>query len=522
MDSKAISAPQITRVGSYTLRCANPASLASLGSSVRLGALDQFVAPFIPVVLVYTYNEPSSTVETQSELLPVDRLRRAAELLLDYYPCLTGRLHIDPKNGIRSLDRLGSGAELVMAQCNARLDEYCQSPHDGTAAPEALTAPFDPALDAVFQNPVFTIQHTRFACGGVALGMRILHTLCDAEGFFLVVRHLAELYRAVRVSETASGGLIGSGSGVLAQTPCTQFYLSELPESMTPEERQEALAFRPSLYHLKPDSDASTTVPAAGSDVPIPPAVEPTPPPVVGRVMRFSGAELDALKALATPPTGKGWISTFDALTAHIYQRLYLARLQLQRIHPELSPPEVSRGILISVNCRPATLLDLPPRYPANALLTPFTSLSHELLADGPLWAIARNVHDLVRIDADEAKRTACWLGAQPDKNRVEFEFGWPRGSFLVSQWNKFDMYEGALFDVDARGEAIRPTLASPPFTSISTVDGLVYYVATEEQSSSATSTINNASIDVYLTLSEPLWPILDQDKDFRRFRSVD
>jgi len=80
----------------------------------------------------------------------------------------------------------------------------------------------------------------------------------------------------------------------------------------------------------------------------------------------------------------------------------------------------------------------------------------------------------------------------------------------MISQWNKFDMYESTVFDVE-------PILVSPPFTPISLMDGLVYYLPTEDRSTGA----DRGAIDVVLALSEPIWGILDQDSEFRRFRDV-
>jgi hypothetical protein len=94
----------------------------------------------------------------------------------------------------------------------------------------------------------------------------------------------------------------------------------------------------------------------------------------------------------------------------------------------------------------------------------------------------------------------------------VRLGFSFEKGSFLVSQWCKFDMYRGAELDS-------LPTLVSTPFTPISLVDGLTYLLATEDQlhQSPAGSGATSSSIDVNMALSHPLWAILDQDPRFRR-----
>ena len=115
--------------------------------------------------------------------------------------------------------------------------------------------------------------------------------------------------------------------------------------------------------------------------------------------------------------------------------------------------------------------------------------------------------------------RSLHWIAAQPNKRRVRLGFRFEAGSFLVSQWCKFDMYRGAEFDS-------LPALVSPPFTPISLVDGLAYLVATEDQlrqsaDEGQTPSVGatTGSIDVHLALSEPLWAILEQDERFRQYR---
>jgi hypothetical protein len=72
----------------------------------------------------------------------------------------------------------------------------------------------------------------------------------------------------------------------------------------------------------------------------------------------------------------------------------------------------------------------------------------------------------------------------------------------MVSQWNKFDMYAGSVFDVG-------PVLVSPPFTQSSLVDGLAYFLLTEELATGGDA----GAIDVSLSLIKPVWDIMDQDE---------
>eukprot|EP01117_Protostelium_nocturnum_P015678 TRINITY_DN6099_c0_g1_i2.p1 TRINITY_DN6099_c0_g1~~TRINITY_DN6099_c0_g1_i2.p1 ORF type:complete len:303 (+),score=91.90 TRINITY_DN6099_c0_g1_i2:643-1551(+) len=300
---------------------------------------------------------------------------------------------------------------------------------------------------------------------------------------FQFIGNLAELYR----------GLESSNSPKLMKVPHIRSYLSD-SNSIKESERKESLEHNPSLFHLHPaavESNESN------------PEAKPTevPPKVVGKILRFTGQKLEELKAHATDPNGGSWVSTFDSLCALLYQRVYQARIKYYANKKDsLSPPE----FLTPVNLRAQDRLsELPSNYFPNALICHFTTLSHETLGNSPLWKVAKDIHELVRsglISEQEAKKTLRWIEAQPDKGRVRMNFKGGNGSMMISSWAKFDMY--------VRFEE-KPTLVSTPFTPISLIDGLGYILSTDSE---------DGSIDVNLALSEPLWEILEEDEQLRRF----
>ncbi|KAF8206311.1 transferase [Mycena galopus ATCC 62051] len=492
------SSDSISVISRHTVLWANESSWKALDSPFLLGPFDQ-TAGFVPIQVVWVYAPPDSSIE----LIPVARLRRALELLLDHYPQLTGRLQINLRDGTREIAQLNTGAELVEARCTERLDAFSSpglsSPasrrilmQDLPNAGNALLAPFDATPGSV-RDPIFAVQHTRFACSGVALGVRVHHTVCDADGFFLLARDLAELYRgqSPEINPVPS----------LAHPPHIRPYMAELVGgNIKPEERQAALDFQPPFFlagQLAETGDTVADTPSSSTTASLPP-----PPPVEGRFLRFSSARLDALKAQATDPNGGGWISTFDALAAYIYQRVYQARLRLSASDPdfgELSPSD----FLTPVNLRSG--LGLPARYFPNALFASYTTIPADILATGPLWQVAKAVHDLTHsrwlTSKDEIDRSLKWISAQDDVRKVDWGFRYGNGSLMVSQWNKFDMYAGSVFDV-------APLLVSPPFTQSSLVDGLVYLLPTEEIGMGGDA----GAIDVSLSLSATVWEFIDRD----------
>jgi len=520
------------------VQCMDASSLRLLSSPVRLGPLDQTVLPFVPIAVVFVYRRAVTEAQNDcEEPLPFERLRRALARLLDYYPHLTGRMAFNSEDKAPQIERLGSGAELLAAQCDQPLDSFAvAAPDDAPDAPKRLTllslpgegndllAPFalDFSPEVICSRPLLTVQHTRFACGGVALGVRLLHSLCDADGFFQFARNLAELCRKIK----AAGGA-PQASLRLQSPPVTRSFMDDL--AMTDEERHETLQFKPTVYALNPEAPKVASAPSAdaaavpaaavGTDsaaAAVPVAAAPSPPPVVGRVLRFSAQELAALKAEASEGA-QGPVTTFDALSAHLWQSVYRARRHLAE-SAGLSAAEaavsVSNEFLTSVNYRGPSRLDLPEHYFPNVIFAPFFALPPEQLAEAPLATVAAAVHAGVRkLGREEALQSLRWVAAQPDKSRVRLGFQYEKGGFLVSQWTRFDMHAGmGLGDAGAD----QPVLVSSPFTPISLVDGLVYYLPTGAPSGGV-----EQGQDVNLALSEPAWHILDKDGRFRRHRNL-
>jgi hypothetical protein len=190
----------------HRLQCVDRDALKGLESPFQLGPLDHIMLRVETIQVVFVYEMPTDGLR-DGEMIPVDHLRRALCHLLDYYPHLTGRLHFDPNTNAPEIIGLGTGGELLEAHCSERLDSIASRSTSGglliTNMPGGgshLLAPFDPSTEGVCRDPIFSVKHTRFACGGVALGIRLHHIACDAQGFFNLVNDLAELYRGLKSS----------------------------------------------------------------------------------------------------------------------------------------------------------------------------------------------------------------------------------------------------------------------------------------------------------------------------------
>jgi len=151
-------------------------------------------------------------------------------------------------------------------------------------------------------DPPLQVQHTRFTCGGVCLALRLHHWLGDAESFFHLAIDWAELYR--------------TGQCKLATPPSHDHeFMLQLAQQAN-DEKLDRQWEHPSLFVPKPtsaESEAASTDTCKGAS---------TAPIATCRVFRFSSPELAALKAAATTPDAcpDQWVSTFEALSAHVQQ----------------------------------------------------------------------------------------------------------------------------------------------------------------------------------------------------------
>ena len=167
--------PRVYITQTHVINCANPESLKSLPSPFVLGPFDHLVPTKVPIDLVFVYSKPTNVL-LRPRFIPVPRLLQAMAILLDYYPHLTGRLKVDPRNGVRSITNMGTGVNVVEA--------YSDIP-DTQAMNPSLMPPWDADFDnetGIQRGPLLLIQRTQFRCGTVAIGYRISHAVCGPEG----------------------------------------------------------------------------------------------------------------------------------------------------------------------------------------------------------------------------------------------------------------------------------------------------------------------------------------------------
>ncbi|KAJ4252918.1 hypothetical protein NW762_010824 [Fusarium torreyae] len=471
-------------------------SVASSTFPFLLGPLDHLGSPVIPVSAVWVYETSSGCPKPVS----IETLSQALSRLLDYYPQLTGRLDIDPSNGIRTISRQGTGIYLYEASCDASLTEfYGVSTEDlslgfgdlsGTSV--ALLSPWEASEASVQREPLLRVQHTRFACGSVSLGIRLARVIAGAGGFLQLFQHLAELYRAISHD--------GTEKAALRNPPHIQpFMADKMAEFDGGKDVPATFLTEPPGYSVERTPEEPSSTPKAPEVA----TAEVTAPEslVSGREIRFTASELAAIKANATPPDGSSWVSTFSALSAHIWQHSQKAKLRTQT-------STQGHDILTSQPCTFFTSVDfsskigLPQPYFPSAVVTPSVQLSVSELVDAPLWRIAKAIHDTTRaVSPEKVRDLGNWIIVQPRKQDIRQTTPFGTNSLITTAWNKFSLYTGADMEVP-------PTIACVPFTETNLVDGLGFFLQPRD---------GNGDIAVALALNQAVWENLDDDASFRQ-----
>lgn len=388
-----------------------------------LGPLDRLALEWLPIVVVFSYGDA----------IDADILEGAIIATIQHYPAVTGKLVRHP-GGVPHIESAGE-VEFVVADCNADLHSFISETSSLDKFPEHGLSLYPKS------NSLFTLQLTRFTSGST-VAMHLSHVLTDADGLTQFGHDLSHAYRSIRSRQVPT-----------FMPPCMTSY-SPAPPTATEGKI-------PAMYTF----DA--------------PKRGPRSPNVNGKVIRFPDSLLSQIKTLAQP--SEGWVSTFDALSAHLFQRIHSARV---KTGSALSPSDY----FTAVNVR--TRLGLPERYFPMATLDPYHEFDSDMLLNAPLSEIASVLHKLTRsFTASDARQTVEWLAANSGAHH-RFRFG--NGGLMVTKWSGF-----GLFGVEFES---RPLMVSLPFSAQSVVDGLVYIIPTRE----------SQAVDVYVCLDQEVWDILE------------
>ncbi|KAK3500490.1 hypothetical protein B0T13DRAFT_398171 [Neurospora crassa] len=467
--------PVVNITAAHIIKCANPKSANHLPSPFQLGPLDHFAHTAVPTDLVYVYEKPDFL--HAKDFIPIARLRDAISTLLNYYPHLTGRLAVDPSNGVRSITKLGTGVSLFEASCDQPLSPSPDHEHvemnNFPGAGEALIPPsfptvsppsaaglattaahWDPSFDdetGIQRGPLLLIQRTQFKCGGVAIGYRISHTVCAAEGCIRLYQDLCEIYRKLSRGE----------DGVLDLPPHIIPFAADQITNPHEESQNHAIENPPLGYLVSShpgealggdaDKHMQSTV---SSDT----AVQESPISITDTYLHYPPSELANLKIKATNPDDPdSWVSTFEALLAHLWQQTHQARFraasdQAHRV-PTGDPKSVpTPSFWTNINFSHSNRLDLAGKrmgmgkshYFPNAVLPVFLTVAEDDTIDlynAQLWQVAKLVHEAIRhpetATTEYALAVTNWMCDLPDKRLAKVDFNlFARWCFVNTDWS--------------------------------------------------------------------------------------
>jgi len=394
-----------------------------------LSIVDCTVSYFARCAGIWLYDPPASPEST----LSIPHLQVALSKTLNSYRPWTGRLsYVVPKQNEGHTKRYRRvqvtynaptdlGVTFVTATSPKTLSDFLPSPEerrtalklwDGLQFPsEGLLPQTRMALSSGKpppDAPNLIIQITTFACGSTSIGIAITHGLSDAQSMCTFLMDWASISRALHSSAPLPSPsplfdphrLDAAAAGDID---------AEFPDPALIEQARKLPLHRFDWYkevpnqpwpvHTPEDFDHTTLL--SPSD-PIPWEDWDTKAPVAHRVLHFSAAEIQHIHNLAQPSSTDPQVSKHDALLAHIWTRINLAR-QLPAstttylnltfgLRPRLSLPQNFLGSPIMITAIPTILSSSSSSSPPPLFQTASTIRTH--LQAFTRSAIAAVLHD--------------------------------------------------------------------------------------------------------------------------------
>eukprot|EP00249_Psilotum_nudum_P001240 c13612_g1_i1 orf=334-1653(-) len=314
----------------------------------------------------------------------VDSLKSGLPLALELFYPLAGRLALDA-DGRLQLDCNDLGVEFVEAAANIPFSELEDDCFQYRSFFRFLVRRADLLRSDDFDLPLLSIQVTKFDGGGVSIGIRCSHVICDSYALCHFVISWAELCRKLSIS----------------MVPFHKRTVLRL-ETLFPESSQCGKLTKP--VGAETECDAETDVMKPASEL-------------ARRVFTFTTEMLLALKAKAEKG-GKGPFTTLEALIAHWWVAAVTAR--------DL-PKEQPVGLLMPMNSR--NMLDsLPNSYfgnPTGGAVVMTTA--GELVTGGFTMAVSR-IHDT---RASYNSQDFCNQIKQAEERNNELPPNFPRSQLM-------------------------------------------------------------------------------------------
>ncbi|KAJ8770532.1 hypothetical protein K2173_018023 [Erythroxylum novogranatense] len=368
----------------------------SSGDSLYLSNIDDMIGARVFTPTVYFYR--SDCLKTSQKPVMEALSRALACVLVPYYP-LSGRLKETDCGKLEVVFGTENGALMVEAYSEMTLAELGDlTIPNPTWAPLIYRFP-DEEPYRVLDMPLLIAQVTIFSCGGVSIGLRLCHCICDGLG----AMQFLDAWAA-----TAKLGTL-----VANPMPCWE------REIFRP--RDPPMVKYPHIEFMKVDDGSSLTMTLW----------QEKPDMKCYRVSREFQARV---KSLAQTKNAKFACTTFDAMAAHIW-RSWVKAL-------DVKPLEYKLRLTFSVNARHK--LKNPPLkdgFYGNVLCVACAISSVYELVNGSLADTTRLVREArVGISEEYLRSTIDYIEVERPR-RLEFA-----GKLTITQWTRFPIYESADF----------------------------------------------------------------------------
>ncbi|CAI9118776.1 OLC1v1020386C1 [Oldenlandia corymbosa var. corymbosa] len=374
-----------------------PISLFSKSSdeneTIFLSNIDQALG--FPVETLYFFEVP--TGKSHSTLNVGQRVKEAVEVLLGPYYFMAGRLNFNEEAKRMELICNNAGVLFVSATSELTLKDLGNLSQPNPTFHHFVHRPG--LYKSLPEKALFTIQVTRFSCGGFSIGFTMHHSINDGKSASDMLHNLASICRGEGLKvETINN----DRTCIKARNP---------PQIKFPHSEYVKLQKTPNLPSSFTSQERTTPSPLVFSDK------------YVHKTFHFSPEMLNTLKKQAMTKC-----STFDAIVAHIWKA---------RTKAVLMKNDRISTVLFAVDIRSRISPPLPNDFSGNAVITAFASAKVSDLVEMPLsFGVEKMKEARERVTNEYIRSVIDWL---------EVYKGIPAtcdGTFYVSAWWKLPFKE--------------------------------------------------------------------------------
>ncbi|MGV9856624.1 acyltransferase [Streptomyces sp. NPDC003442] len=387
-----------TATESSTKRSFTVRAEASNGDRIRLSVYDLLIG------LVYT---PRTFF--YRETLDGEALRASLSRTLLHFPMVSGRMKKDP-DGRLSVLCDDSGVRFIETHASVPMPDHGPH-HTAKKGINRYLSHVNPLQVVDHDTPLFTVKLTHMKGGGSVLGVTMNHAVADGSAY---MRFLESWSREHRGLEYTGPGHDRSVIDALA-APVAQDAPSDNPHfTVTRRGGKSVFVSRVILGSIAKTTTMVTT--------------------------RFTAAELATMKdaAMADLAGTERWISTNDALTAHLWKVLGALRAR-----PDTS--EERLGLL--ADFRTSAGAAVPDDYWGNTVTNTRPGMTAAELRERPLGEVALTVRSGYAANTEEKiRRETAFLCAEYEAGRLKrvlptmtldkFE-----STIVINNWSKLPFY---------------------------------------------------------------------------------